>query len=313
VAQIREIASGLRAPEGPVALRDGSVLVVELKGGALTRVAPDGKKKVIAEVGGAPNGAAVGPDGKVYICNNGGLIFAEISGHTLPIPGLPPNYKGGSIQRVDLASGKVETVYTECDGHPLRGPNDLVFDSTGGMWFTDFGKVEERRRDRGGVYYANTDGSLIKEMVYPIDGPNGIGLAPDDKRLYVPQTFEGRVWQWDIPSPGELRRVENPGGAFLSGPGGGTLLAGLPGYQLFDSMAVDGAGNVCVATLINGGITVISPDGKSIEHIPMPDPITTNICFGGPDLRTAYITLLATGKLVAIDWPRPGLKLHYNA
>ena len=84
-------------------------------------------------------------------------------------------------------------------------------------------------------------------------------------------------------------------------------------YQLFDSMAVDGDGNVCVATLINGGITVISPDGKSIEHIPMPDPITTNICFGGPDLKTAYITLLATGKLVAIDWPRPGLKLHYNA
>jgi gluconolactonase len=313
VAKIREITSGLRAPEGPVALKDGSVLVVELKGGALTRVAPDGKKEVVAEVEGAPNGAAIGPDGKVYICNNGGLIFAEISGHTLPIPGLPPSYRGGSIQRVDLASGKVETVYTECNGHPLRGPNDLVFDSTGGMWFTDFGKVEERRRDRGGVYYARPDGSLIKEMIYPIDGPNGIGLAPGDKRLYVPQTFEGRVWQWDIPSPGELTRIENPGGEFLSGPGGGTLLAGLPGYQLFDSMAVDGDGNVCVATLINGGITVISPDGKSIEHIPMPDPITTNICFGGPDLKTAYITLLATGKLVAIDWPRPGLKLHYNA
>jgi hypothetical protein len=92
VAKIREITSGLRAPEGPVALKDGSVLVVELKGGALTRVAPDGKKEVVAEVGGAPNGAAVGPDGKIYICNNGGLIFAEISGHTLPIPGLPPNY-----------------------------------------------------------------------------------------------------------------------------------------------------------------------------------------------------------------------------
>jgi gluconolactonase len=82
------------------------------------------------------------------------------------------------------------------------------------MWFTDFGKVEERRRDRGGVYYAKADGSLIKEMVYPIDGPNGIGLAPGDKHLYVPQTFEGRVWQWDIPSPGELSRVENPGGAY---------------------------------------------------------------------------------------------------
>ena len=312
MAQIREITSGLGAPEGPVALSDGSVLVVELKRGTLTRVKPDGKKEVVAEVGGAPNGAAFGPDGKVYICNNGGLVFAEVSGYTLPVPGLPPGYTGGSIQRVDLATGKVETVYTECNGHPLRGPNDLVFDATGGMWFTDFGKLEERQRDRGGVYYAKPDGSLIKEMIYPIDGPNGIGLAPGDQRLYVAQTFEGRVWQWDIPSPGELTRAENAGGAFLSGPGGGTLLAGVPGYQLFDSMAVDSVGNVCVATLINGGITVISPDGASIEHIQLPDPITTNICFGGPDLKTAYVTLLATGRLVAFDWPRPGLKLHYN-
>jgi gluconolactonase len=86
----------------------------------------------------------------------------------------------------------------------------------------------------------------------------------------------------------------------------------LPGYQLLDSMAVDGAGNVCVATLINGGITVISPDGASVEFISTGDPLTTNICFGGPDLRTAYITLTGTGKLVAMDWPRPGLKLHYT-
>ena len=312
MAQFREITSGLQAPEGPVALSDGSVLVVELKAGRLTRVAPDGKKTVVAEVGGAPNGAAIGPDGKVYICNNGGLIFAEMHGHTLPVPGLPPNYNGGCIQRVDIDSGKVETVYTECNGHKLRGPNDLVFDASGGMWFTDFGKVEERKRDRGGVYYAKPDGSLIKEMVYPIDGPNGIGLAPGDKRLYVPQTFEGRVWQWDIPSPGELTQAVNPGGEFLSGPGGGTLLAGLPGYQLFDSMAVDSGGYVCIATLINGGITVISPDGSSIEHIALPDPITTNICFGGADLKTAYVTLLSTGKLVAMDWPRPGLKLNFN-
>src|SRR5713101_6876178 len=100
VTKIREIASGLRAPEGPVALSDGSVLVVELQGGALTRVAPNGKKEVVAEVGGAPNGAAIGPDGKAYICNNGGLLFVEMSGHTLPIPGLPAKYKSGSIQRV---------------------------------------------------------------------------------------------------------------------------------------------------------------------------------------------------------------------
>jgi gluconolactonase len=75
---------------------------------------------------------------------------------------------------------------------------------------------------------------------------------------------------------------------------------------------VDSGGNVCVATISNGGITVISPDGGKIEHVAMPDPLTTNVCFGGPDLRTAYITLSATGKLVSIPWPRPGLRLAFN-
>ena len=307
--EIREITSGLEFPEGPVAMNDGSVLVVEIKRGTLTRVRPNGSKEVVAETGGGPNGAAIGPDGMVYICNNGGIKWAEDGG---PAEGLPAGYKGGSIQRVNLASGKVETLYTECNGHPLRGPNDLVFDATGGFWFTDFGKVGERQRDRTAVYYAKPDGSLIKEMVFPIDGPNGIGLAPGDTRLYVAQTFEGRVWQWDIPRPGELARAVGEGGPLLAGPGGGKLLAGLPGYQLLDSLAVDSAGNVCVATLINGGITVISPAGAVVEFIPTGDPLTTNICFGGPDLKTAYMTLTSTGKLAAIDWPRPGLKLHYT-
>jgi gluconolactonase len=95
-------------------------------------------------------------------------------------------------------------------------------------------------------------------------------------------------------------------------PHGGTLLVGLAGLQMFDSLAVDGAGNVCVATLHNGGITVISPDGLSVEHVAMPDRFTTNICFGGADLTTAYITLSVTGRLVAVDWPRPGLKLNWS-
>ena len=309
---LREITSGLQFPEGPIAMNDGSVLLVEIKRGTLTRITPDGKKEVVAETGGGPNGAAIGPDGMVYICNNGGLEWVDVDGTIMPSGGLPASYTSGSIQRVDLASGTVETLYTECDGHPLRGPNDIVFDATGGFWFTDAGKFEERQRDRTGVYYAKTDGSLIKEMVFPIDGPNGIGLAPGDTHLYVAQTFEGRVWQWPIPSPGELSREAGEGGELLAGPGGGKLLAGLPGYQLLDSLGVDGAGNVCVATLMNGGISVISPDGSSVEFVPTQDPLTTNICFGGPDLKTAYITLSLTGRLVAMDWPRPGLRLHYT-
>jgi gluconolactonase len=311
MATIREITSGLQFPEGPVAMNDGSVLVVEIKRQTLTRISPDGTKQVVATTGGGPNGAAIGPDGKVYICNNGGFEWGEVGG--LLVPGhQPKDYTSGSVQRVDLATGKVETLYTECDGHLLRGPNDLVFDSGGGFWFTDASKIRERDRDRTGVYYAKADGSLIKEVVFPIDVPNGIGLSPNGKRLYVAETFTGRVWWWDIAAPGELVRAEGPGGPLLAGPGGGTLLVGLPGYQLLDSLAVDSAGNVCVATLINGGVTVISPDGNSVEHIPTPDPVTTNLCFGGPDLRTAYVTLSGTGRLVAMEWPRPGLKLNYQ-
>jgi gluconolactonase len=110
-----------------------------------------------------------------------------------------------------------------------------------------------------------------------------------------------------LTGPGECRR-NNP-----LGPAGGTLLAGLPGIQRLDSMAVDSAGNVCVATLVNGGITVISPSGDSVEHVPTDDLLTTNICFGGSDLRTAYVTLSGTGRLVSTTWPRPGLALAYGA
>jgi len=96
------------------------------------------------------------------------------------------------------------------------------------------------------------------------------------------------------------------------GPAGGTLLAGLPGFQLLDSLAVDGAGNVCVATLVTGAITVISPAGEVVEQVPTGDPLTTNICFGGHGLGTAYITASGTGRLLATAWPRPGLGLNHQ-
>src|SRR6184192_3488404 len=303
--EMHEITSGLQFPEGPVALDDGSVLVVEIKRGTLTRVARDGKQTIVAQTGGGPNGAAIGPDGLVYVCNNGGFEWHEVGG--LLVPGNQAHdYAGGCIQRVDLATGKVEDLYSACDGRALRGPNDIVFDASGGFWFTDHGKMRERDRDRTGVFYARADGSRIREVIFPLDAPNGIGLSPDGRRLYVAETWTGRVWYWELAGPGEI--VAAPG----FGPGGGTLLAGLPGFQLFDSLAVDGAGNVCVATLVTGAITVISPGGEVIEQVPTGDPLTTNICFGGRELRTAYVTASGTGRLLATEWPRPGLRLAYQ-
>jgi gluconolactonase len=135
--------------------------------------------------------------------------------------------------------------------------------------------------------------------------PNGIGLSPDETRLYVAETQTGRLWAFDLEAPGVVRKQPFPS------PNGGTLVAGFRGYQLFDSLAVDAEGNICVATLFHGGITVISPDGRSVEHVAMPDLYTTNFCFGGAGLRTAYVTLSVSGRLVALDWPRPGLALNF--
>jgi gluconolactonase len=304
--QLREVTSGLRFPEGPVALPDGSVLVVEIEGCRLTRVAPDGRKTVVSQHTGGPNGAAMGPDGKVYICNNGGFSWHDDAKYGLRPTGQAEDYSGGRIERVDLATGAIETLYTHCDGHMLRGPNDLVFDAHGGFYFTDLGKTRAREMDRGGVYYAKADGSMIKVVANPTITANGCALSPDGRKLYFAETEAGRLWEMDILAPGEVRREPWPS------PHGGRLVGCPGGYQRFDSMAVDGAGNICVATLINGGITVFSPDGKGWKHIPMPDLYTTNICFGGPDLRTAYVTLSGVGKLVAFEWERPGLRLNYQ-
>lgn len=302
----REIANGLRFPEGPIAMPDGSVLVVEIAAGYLTRITSDGRKEVVARPGGGPNGAAIGPGGKCYLCNNGGNRWLDREGKLYPGLADDDTYSGGRIERVDLATGAVEILYTECDGEPLRGPNDLVFDSAGGFWFTDHGKTHRRTRDRGAVYYARADGSAIKQAIFPLEAPNGIGLSPAEDRLYVAETETGRLWTFEIEAPGTIRR--NRGALpWLRG----MLVAGLPGYRLFDSLGVEQGGNICVATIGDGGITIVSPDGKRIEHVAMPDPLTTNICFGGADLRTAYVTLSSSGRLVAVDWPRPGLPLNF--
>jgi gluconolactonase len=299
-----EIAHGLQFPEGPVWMPDGMVLCVELKRGAVDRVHPDGAIETVAQPGGSPNGLAIGPDGAVYVCNSGGWDFHEFGELNVTAIYQPAHYSGGRIERVDLATGETTVLYTECDGNPLMGPNDIVFDADGGMWFTDHGKIRERERDHGGVYYAAPDGSSIREVIYPLESPNGIGISPDGDRLYVAETHTGRVYWWPIESPGVVSMGSPLGG-------GGILLCGMPGMVLFDSLGVDSAGNVVVGTLLQGGLTVIPPDGGEPEHVPIDDPMVTNVCFGGDDLSTAFITCSATGRLVSMPWPRPGLRLAF--
>lgn len=308
--KIREIARGLQFPEGPVALDDGSVLLVEIARGTLSRVTMDGRISVVADLGGGPNGAAIGPDGAIYVCNNGGFKWhTEADGLLRPV-GQAEDYSGGRIERVNLATGRTDRLYEQVEGLGLRGPNDIVFDAHGGFYFTDLGKARDTDMDLGGVYYGQADGSAARVIARPLMTPNGVGLSPDGSTLYYAETAGARLWAFDITAPGQVHKDGWPS------PNGGRMLTASPGGQLqrFDSLAVDAFGNICVATLMHGGISIISPDGSLVSHVPLPDKYTTNLCFGGKDRRTAFVTLSGSGRLVAIDdWPVPGLKLNGQA
>jgi gluconolactonase len=313
MAEVRVLAEGLEFPEGPVVLPDGSVAVCEIKGKRISRVDGDGNKEVIAETGGGPNGAQLGPDGKLYVCNNGAAFgFVDMGG--LTVTHQPPSdHEGGRIERVDLQTGEVEVLYSEVAGHPLIAPNDLVFDGHGGFWFTDYGIEYERSSDRTFLCYAKADGSEIREVMGAVDHPNGIGLSPDGTRLYVSETLTAAIWSWTVTGPGQ---IADPLPLL---PHGGSPVARVAGFCALDSLAVDGEGNVNVATILRGGITIVRPGdepaaGEEIDFVSSGDPWTTNIAFGGDDLRTAYITGSGTGKLyMAEGWPYPGLKLAHQS
>lgn len=298
------MARGLRFPEGPVAMPDGSVILVEIEAGRITRVRPDGSKEIVATPGGGPNGLALGPDGKLYCCNNGGFNYVEAGGLLIP-HGQADDYSGGRIERVDLETGAVEILYKDGDfGCVLRGPNDIVFDSHGGFWFTDHGKTRARERDVTGIFYAKADGSHLEEVVFPSENPNGIGLSPDGNTLYAAETYTCRLMAFRVTAPGKVDQAGGRGGA-------GLPLYRPAGYKFFDSLGIEECGNICVATIGESGISVISPAGELVEFVPTPDPFTTNICWGGADRQTAYITLSGTGQLIAMPWARPGLRLQY--
>lgn len=302
---MKVLAEGLQFPEGPVAFPDGSVVLVELLRGTLTRVW-NGRSEVIADLGGGPNGAALGPDGAIYVTNSGGFDVSRDAGGNYIIHG--PRAKadggGGRIERIDLTTGRFERIYESAGANALSAPNDLVFDAAGGFWFTDLGVERGRVRDRSGLYYARPDGSFIDEVHHGVLSYNGVGLSPDGRTVYAADTHSGRLWAYDLSEPGTITRSAD-------GSGPARYVGSAAGPALFDSLAVTEAGNVCVATLMPGGITTVAPDGGT-SFLAMPDPYTTNICFGGNNRRTAFVTLSITGQLVALDWPEPGLKLNFS-
>ena len=303
--EVVEVASGLSFPEGPIAMPDGSVILVEMFGPRLTRVQPDGSKETIAEIPGGPNGAAVGPDGTLFLCNNGGRFTPiDLGGMVIPGPVTMSNYIGGRIQTVDSRSGAVADLYTECDGHPLIAPNDIVFDEHGGFYFTDHGLSDESQRiaHMTGILYAAADGSAIREVVFPANEPNGIGLSPMAASSTGPRRGPDASC-----SATSSRRARSPRrcsatrrcASRLSGNAAARLARRRHRRQRLRRN--DG----------HRRRVVVSPTGELIDFVEAGDLLTTNICFGGDDLRTAYITASSTGRLLKTEWPRPGAKLQY--
>ena len=300
---MRVITDQLRFPEGPIALADGSVIVVEIEGRALTRVKPNGSLEVIAELDGGPNGAAMGPDGWCYVCNSGGWIYtSEANGWRRP---LRQGDHNGWIERVHVETGRVERLFDSCGEIALQSPNDIVFDRRGGFYFTDHGKRRPRQWGVTSVFYARPDTGEITETVSGLVTPNGIGLSADEATLFVAETIPRRIWAFDLVGLGSVRMEPWPS------PCGGRLVAGLPDNNYLDSLAMDCAGNIVVASFNRCGIWTISPNGQEREFYAIDDFYATNVAFGGQDLKTAFVTLSSTGRLVAIDWPRAGQAVNF--
>jgi len=288
---------GLEFPEGPVCGREGSVYVVEIRGGRVRKIASDGTVSVFAQPGGGPNGAARGPDGALYVTNNGGFAWHD----GLPI-GPAADYETGRIERIDK-NGSIQRLYIACEGVRLSAPNDLVFDAEGNFYFTDPVHRDPKIREslnvptkrRGSVYYATPDGAYIRRVATDLQHPNGIGLTPDGKTLLVAETFAASLCAFPVRAPGKLGERQP--------------FAALPPDYYPDGFCLDEKGYVLVCGVIGGGIIVFDPDGTQIDLIPGADRLVTNVAFGGPDRSTLYVTESGLGRVVAREWPRLGLVL----
>ncbi|MSQ29545.1 MAG: SMP-30/gluconolactonase/LRE family protein [Dehalococcoidia bacterium] len=285
------LIEGLKGAEGPVWMPDdGSLVLTEGGAGRLTRIAPDGTASTYAATGGSPNGAAMGPDRKLFVTNSGGKCIQVVH-----------------------PDRTVEVLYDNCEGEPFNGPNDLTFDEHGGFYFTDPGHVTREGVQFGRLYYGLADGSLVKRTQHIFIFPNGLALTRGGTSLVVLESITGRVWSIPVESPGTLAWADAGARAGAPRRGGGlpgdTLLTVVPKAGLPDGMCIDEAGNLLICAANSGFVSVHAPDGTPITLLDAGDPRPTNICFGGPNGRTLYITGLGEGRVTTIEWERGGLPL----
>lgn len=293
------LASGLQFPEGPLVMKDGSLLFVEIQRKTISRLTPNNKVEVFAELEGGPNGLAIGPDGALYVANNGGRWnFVQRDGINTPSGPIPESHKGGWIERIDLQTRKLTRLYDNYRGQPLIAPDDLVFDAKGGMWITEFG----RKNGEGALYYATADGRSIVLARSGLNAPNGIGVSPNGKLLHV--TMGQWLYTYDIVGPGVL--------ATTSYPDEGRNMP-LHDGSIADSLKVMADGRVAACSLIRpGGITILG-DKRPEEFYGFPDRFVCNLAFGGADMRDCWLCFSGLGQIAKVRWPLPGMRAPFSA
>ena len=282
------LARGLAFPEGPAIDRNGNLYAVEIGAGRVTRIAADGTVNSFAQTGGGPNGCAFGPNGDLYVCNNGGASPGNVPS-TADRP--RPTRIQASIQRV-TPDGTVSTALDAIDGVPLTAPNDCVFDADGGLWFTD----PIWSGEPAPISYLAPDGSA-RVAHRGLRFPNGIGITDDGRFLIACESLTGMLWGFRIEGPGQLGEPKHNGN--------------IGRRSVPDGFCLDSAGRIIVAG--HGGrhlFVLDGADGRPVETIELPDAGPTNCCFGGADFSTLYITSSDQGELLTIAWPVPGMRLH---
>jgi gluconolactonase len=299
---LRCLASGLGFPEGPIIDDDGSVLVSEIANGRISRVHPDGAVETFAVPKGGPNGMAKLPDSRIVVCQNGGSRFAvrpwpfDIDGSVpLFLPAGAPDEPVTPQLQIVSVDGEIDTLtttFTSISGDelPLARPSDICVDAEGGFYVTDGFSVRGRSRSITGVLYGTPDGRL-REIVYPLELPNGVALSPNGAKLYVAETRTRRIWEFEVLAPGRLGTARG----LATVPSGGPM-----NFGGADGLCVAPDGTIIVATVGTGGVTAISPDGRLLGAIVADDPMTTNTALS-PDGRSLFMTLASSGRLVVVD------------
>jgi gluconolactonase len=274
-AQQLETAATVAFTEGPAVDRDGTVYFTDIINQRIMKLGTDGALSVYREKSNLANGLLIDPQGRLIACE--GAAFERPG---VKLTGTP------RITRTDLKTGKIEVLADRYDGKPLVGPNDVTIDGKGRLYFTDLAGTA--------VYRIDAPGKISRILAAPdLQRPNGIQVSPDDRKLYLIESNQAQggarlIRSYDLQQDGTVRNMKVH---YNFSPG-----------RSADGMSIDTQGNLYASAGMNqlrgsaetldnkAGIYVISPAGKLLKFIAVPEDFITNNAFGGPDMKTLYVT-----------------------